>query len=368
MYIAAWVDRPQSVTYKDANGSTYTREGGSRSWRNFNPGNISKGTFAESCGSIGGDTRFAIFPNEDTGLESIISLFKSRAYSSLSLKDGIFRYAPPDENDSQAYLDAVSSKIGCAPTKIINTFSKSQYSALAESIKTHEGWKVGQESDGGPLVRAMATAAQSTEVAGRAFTRIANLTNSDSLPDFTESGAPSDKQCIPKLIELGDDVESLHKIQDIAAKSMKAAGYGYTMHNACAATLSAFLNEAGIPIPTTLGAGRLAQRLAGRDWVKMPIGQQKPGDVGVAQNDVHIYLVVETNGPDQMTIADNQAPTPHVRFATGKGKTPTSYFLTAPDDQVRFRTVAFLESANEDTGFYPASDESTADLKESATA
>jgi hypothetical protein len=358
MYIAAWVDRPQSVTYKDKNGSTHIREGGSRSWRNFNPGNISKGTFAESCGSIGGDTRFAIFPDEDTGLESIISLFRSRAYSSLSLKDAIFRYAPPDENDSQAYLDAVSSKIGCPPTKIINTFSKSQYSALAESIEIHEGWKVGQESDSGPLV---------TEVAGRAFTPIANLTNSGSLPEFTESGAPSDKQCIPKLIELGDDVESLHKIQDIAAKSMKAAGYGYTMHNACAATLSAFLNEAEIRIPTILGAGRLAQRLAGRGWVKRPIGQQKPGDVGVAQNDVHIYLVVETSGPDQMTIADNQAPTPHVRFATGKGKTPTSYFLTAPDDQVQFRTVAFLESANEDTGFYPASDESTADLKESAT-
>lgn len=357
MYIAAWVDRPQSVTYKDENGSTHIREGGSRSWRNFNPGNISKGTFAESCGSIGGDTRFAIFPSEDIGLESIISLFKSKAYSNLSLKDAIFRYAPPDENNSQAYLDAVSSKTGCAPAKIINTFSKSQFSALAESIKTHEGWKAGQESDGGPPAG----------VEGRTFTRIASATTSGGPQDFIESGAPSDKQCVPKLIELGDDVESLHEIQDIAAKSMKAAGYGYTMHNACAATLSAFLNEAGIHIPTTLGAGRLAQRLAGRGWVKTRIGQQRPGDVGVAQNDVHIYLVVETSGPDQMTIADNQAPTPHVRFATGKGKTPTAYFLTAPDDQAQFRAVAFLESANEDTGFYPVSDESTADLKEPTT-
>ena len=167
----------------------------------------------------------------------------------------------------------------------------------------------------------------------------------------------SDKQCIPRLIQLGSAVESLDKTQAVAASSMKAAGYGYTLHNACAATLSAFLNEAGIPIKTTLGTGRLADRLATeRDWVTVSIGKQQAGDVGVAQNDVHIYLVVDTKGVDQMTVADNQAPVPHPRFASGKDKTPTAYFLRAPDEHAQIAALA--------SQFYPSSDQDTSNLRE----
>src|SRR5262249_29245540 len=110
----------------------------------------------------------------------------------------------------------------------------------------------------------------------------------------------TDKECIPLLIKLGSDVESLHRIQDIAARTMKTNHYGYTLHNACAATLSAFLNEAGIPIRTTLGAGRLANRLSeDRGWGRISVGDQKAGDVGVANNNVHIYLVVKAEDSDQ---------------------------------------------------------------------
>jgi hypothetical protein len=187
---------------------------------------------------------------------------------------------------------------------------------------------------------------------------------------FDAVSTTTDKECIPLLIKLGSNVESLHRIQDIAARSMKAAGYGYTMHNACAATLSAFLEEAGIPVPTTLGAGRLAKRLREeRDWDRIDVGKQATGDVGVANNDVHIYLVVGTNGPDAMTIADNQAPTPHTRFASGKGgKTPTAYFLRAPDEQPKapaLLTSSAISFAGQD--FYPNDDEDTNNLSESAS-
>jgi hypothetical protein len=176
-----------------------------------------------------------------------------------------------------------------------------------------------------------------------------------------------DKECIPQLIRLGNSVESLHRIQDIAAKSMKAAGYGYTMHNACAATLSTFLQEAGIAVPTTLGAGRLAKRLnQDRDWVRIDVGQQAAGDVGVAKNDVHIYLVARTNGADEMTIADNQASTPHTRFASGKGgKTPTAYFLRAPDKAPQHVASLILATTTQvDQDFYPTDDEDTNQLTE----
>jgi len=44
----------------------------------------------------------------------------------------------------------------------------------------------------------------------------------------------------------------------------------------------------------------------------------------------HIYLVVKRVDDDEMVIADNQDSVPHRRFASGKGKTPTDYFLRAP--------------------------------------
>jgi len=177
----------------------------------------------------------------------------------------------------------------------------------------------------------------------------------------------SDKECVPALIRLGSNVESLHRIQDIAARTMKANGYGYTMHNACAATLSAFLQEAGIAVRTTLGAGRLARRLSqDRGWVRVDVGRQVAGDVGVANNDVHVYLVVATQGADQMTIADNQAPTPHTRYASGQGhKTPTAYFLRAPDEPPR--AAMQVQPAMEgqiDQDFYPREDEDTNQLLE----
>ena len=146
-----------------------------------------------------------------------------------------------------------------------------------------------------------------------------------------------DKDCIDKLIALGTDPQSIRRIQDLAAREMQRNHYGYTLHNACAATLSCFLNEAGINVPITLGAGKLARRLdEGRSWTRIQLGSQLAGDVGVTFDRTsppgadHVYLVVERIDADEMVIADNQAPRRHSRFVRGAGRTPTEYFLRAP--------------------------------------
>jgi hypothetical protein len=91
---------------------------------------------------------------------------------------------------------------------------------------------------------------------------------------------------------------------------MQDNGYGSTLHNACAATLSEFMNSVGINVPITLGAGNLARRIQGRGWNQISVGSQLAGNVAVADNDVHIFLVVQAIDKDQMVIADNQAPGP----------------------------------------------------------
>lgn len=138
---------------------------------------------------------------------------------------------------------------------------------------------------------------------------------------------------VPELLRQGRSAEGLKKARLAAAASLP----GYPT-NGCAVHLSMLLRQSGIAVPVTWGAGKLAHLIAERGWTKIAVGKQIPGDVGVTfDNDPtpagadHIYLVVETLGPDEMMIADNQRTVdkPHARFASGKGKTPTEYFLRA---------------------------------------
>lgn len=149
-----------------------------------------------------------------------------------------------------------------------------------------------------------------------------------------------DRDRIPNLIQIGSSDETLQLAQGVAAAALREVGVTFP-HQAGAATLSALLEAAGINVPMTLGAGKLAQRLGGRlnsrRWDHVPVGEQEAGDVGVCFGDSpragadHVYLVVRRVDNDEMVIADNQATTPHPRFASGKGgKTPTDYFLRAP--------------------------------------
>ena len=170
---------------------------------------------------------------------------------------------------------------------------------------------------------------------------------------------------IARLVELGKDKGSIRRIQSIAQRAMQDAGLGSTLHNACAATLSAFLKEAGFDIPMTLGAERLATRLKDRGWKRIDLGEQQPGDVGVTRSITlppgadHIYLVVRCIDRTSMIIADNQGEPGmnHGRKTSGDGRTPTEYFLRAPGDRMQ---LASNDSVN-DSGksFFPTDDINT---------
>lgn len=136
---------------------------------------------------------------------------------------------------------------------------------------------------------------------------------------------------ITELIKQGSTEEGLEE----ARTSAKAALPGYPT-NGCAAHLSALLQQAGFAVPMIFGAGKLAHFLAEQGWKKVAVGAQQPGDVGVCYDNNpsppgadHVYLVIETLGPDKMMIADNQRDEniTHSRYASGNGRTPTEYFL-----------------------------------------
>ena len=148
---------------------------------------------------------------------------------------------------------------------------------------------------------------------------------------------------IPTLLQIARSQTGRAKARAIAAEALAKVGETWP-HNGCAATLSALLRLAGIKVPMILGAGAIANRLGGpydgRGWKHVPVGAQRPGDVGVTFDTGgnpgadHVYLVIEVVDADEMIIVDNQAPDLHSRWASGKGgKTRTDYFLRATADR-----------------------------------
>lgn len=151
-----------------------------------------------------------------------------------------------------------------------------------------------------------------------------------------------DNDRIPALLSIAKSPAGLHQSQAMANAALISANLPPFPKNACAATLSALMRLAGMDVPLTLGAGKLVHILRGpirsRNWIAIPVGSQRAGDVGVTfdDNDIpgadHVYLVVEAVTADDMVIADNQATELHKRRASGEGsprKTPTEYFLRA---------------------------------------
>jgi len=74
--------------------------GGSRAWRNTNPGNMN-GSLKDNPTAIGRDSNgFLIFSDEVTGGKAMIALLKIPKFFNLSINDAMKKYAPPHENDT----------------------------------------------------------------------------------------------------------------------------------------------------------------------------------------------------------------------------------------------------------------------------
>jgi len=112
---------------------------GTRNWRNNNPGNIEAGSFAAAQGAIGSDGRFAIFPDMPTGRKALSTLLTSGSYINLSIEHAMIRYAPPSENDTNAYTSFISTKVGVDPSTLMSALSADQLALFVDAIYHYEG-------------------------------------------------------------------------------------------------------------------------------------------------------------------------------------------------------------------------------------
>src|SRR4051812_46234903 len=93
-----------------------------------------------------------------------------------------------------------------------------------------------------------------------------------------------DKEFIPAILAVATDPKRLKQAQKDAAAVLPEYP-----HNGCAVTLCAILRMAGVKIKMEAGAGRLATLLGSplikpeyHNWTHVHVGEQQPGDVGVA--------------------------------------------------------------------------------------
>lgn len=96
---------------------------GSRAQRNKNPANIEFGQFAECHGAVletvrkGKTARFAHFPTKEAGWDAMRSLADS--YSGLTVAQVVRRWAPPSENNVNAYLAAIMKMTGLKSNDVL---------------------------------------------------------------------------------------------------------------------------------------------------------------------------------------------------------------------------------------------------------
>ena len=127
-----------------ADGSVERREG-ARNWRNNNPGNIQFGQFAQRYGALGSDGRFAIFPSYEDGRKAKEALlFESSGYKGMNIQQAIYRYAPPNENNSANYAATVAAAAGVSISTPLGSLSDQQKQAMLNSMEKVEGFRSGR--------------------------------------------------------------------------------------------------------------------------------------------------------------------------------------------------------------------------------
>ena len=128
------------ITYSD--GSSEIRTGGSRAWRNNNPGNLEYRDFAKQHGAIGTDGRFAIFPDRATGETAQETLLRSR-YMNKTIDEAVAAYAPPSDNDTATYQRSVSRALRLPGTTEMKTLTEEQFKVFISVLRRKEGWEEG---------------------------------------------------------------------------------------------------------------------------------------------------------------------------------------------------------------------------------
>lgn len=115
-----------------------------RGERNNNPGNIVKSDIFWRGEIAGDDKRFESFASPDEGIRAIGVIMQNyqRKYGLNTVRGLINRYAPPVENDTNSYVNAVAGSLGVSPDASLNLSDPAILLPLVKAIIKHENGRV----------------------------------------------------------------------------------------------------------------------------------------------------------------------------------------------------------------------------------
>lgn len=114
-----------------------------RGIRNNNPGNIRKGTKWQGLDSTKFDSAFCTFTTMAYGCRALMKTLRTYVvkYHLLTVKDIISRWAPPNENDTTAYINFVCKELDVAPNHRLDFTDSDLYIKLGKAIASFENGK-----------------------------------------------------------------------------------------------------------------------------------------------------------------------------------------------------------------------------------
>jgi hypothetical protein len=110
------------------------RQGGTRAWRNNNPGNLRSSKLA--AGSADG---FAVFNTAAEGNEAMWKQLGLDAGRGLTIRELLRKYAPPGENDTQRYIDVVARATGLSADTKLGDLTETSMWDVIRAMQRHEG-------------------------------------------------------------------------------------------------------------------------------------------------------------------------------------------------------------------------------------
>jgi len=140
-------DGNKTIRYHNKNGKT-----GSIAWRNNNPGNLGwgNGEHAMNTGCIGKARGRPVFPDYETGKQSMRLLLKKDFYQRLTLNELPRKYTgvkpeQPDNEEVFRYRTAIRTLTKFDMKRTVKSLSNDEYEKLLKAMETHEGWLEGYE-------------------------------------------------------------------------------------------------------------------------------------------------------------------------------------------------------------------------------
>lgn len=135
------------IIYFREDGSSAIYVGGTRNWRNNNPGNIGygNGNLAKKLGAIGKAGGFAVFPNYETGRKAIFSVLKKDDFQGRIVSKAIEVWAPKEDgNNTELYKKHIQVWTQIDLTRLISSLSAEELEKLVKAIEKKEGSRSGK--------------------------------------------------------------------------------------------------------------------------------------------------------------------------------------------------------------------------------